>query len=81
MFIAEPRLVFKEDLPFGTNYNGLFIEIKKEGTKLYKKDNTFTTPHIQEQWGCILGLQRKGYMADFGIGFDECKTLIDQYLK
>ena len=31
-------------------YSGLFIELKAEDTKLYKRDGSFTTPHIAEQF-------------------------------
>jgi hypothetical protein len=36
LFIAEIRTIFREEdeLPFGTQYHGLFIEVKKEGTIL-----------------------------------------------
>jgi len=71
LFIAEPKL----------KYKGLFIEIKKEGTKLKKKIGTCATPHIQEQMLCMRSLIEKGYLSYFGVGFDECKNIIDQYLK
>ena len=61
-------------------YKGLFIEIKKEGIKLLKKDLTYATPHIQEQWDMLFKLRLKGYAANFAIGFDEVKDLIDDYL-
>jgi hypothetical protein len=62
-------------------YHGLFIELKREGTKLRKKDMTCATPHIQEQWSTIIDLEKKGYMARFTVGFDEAKKLIDEYLQ
>jgi len=62
-------------------YHGLFIELKQEGTKLRKKDMTCATPHIQEQWSCIVDLERKGYVARFAVGFDQAKAIIDNYLK
>jgi len=71
LFIAEPRDIFK----------GLFIEIKAEGTKLYKKDTLPATPHLQEQEECLFELEDNGYAARFGVGFDECKNLIDDYLR
>ena len=39
LFIAEPRLIFRDDddLPFGTNYYGLFIEVKKGRYKVAQK--------------------------------------------
>ena len=71
LFIAEPN----------ENYYGLFIEIKKEGFKTIKKDGTYVTPHIEEQVDMLQRLRGKGYITSFGIGFDECKDIIDQYLK
>lgn len=71
LFIAEPR----------HDYNGLFIEVKVEGTKLYKKNFEAATPHISEQYQCMDNLRCKGYKADFGIGLDACLKMIDDYLK
>jgi len=71
LFIAESK----------AGYNGLFIEIKKEGFKTIKKDGTYVTPHIEEQAEMLQQLRGKGYCAYFGVGFDDCKILIDQYLR
>ena len=80
LFIAQP--VYLRDENLNTfHYSGLFLEIKKEGTRLYKKDNT--TPvndHIKEQLEYIRLLNVKGYYARIGIGFDDCKNIIDSYL-
>jgi hypothetical protein len=70
LFIAEPRDVF----------HGLFIEIKPEGTRLYKKDSSPATPHLAEQEDRLFTLENKGYAARFGCGFDEIKNLVDDYL-
>jgi hypothetical protein len=73
LFIADPGKRFK--------YHGLFIELKKEGTKLYKKDNmTPATPHILEQFELQILLQQRGYKCSFAVGFDEAKQIIDKYL-
>jgi hypothetical protein len=71
LFIAEPRL----------GYNGLFIEVKAEGTRLYKKNFEAATPHIAEQSEFMDALRIKGYKCEFGVGWDECHKIIDQYLK
>jgi hypothetical protein len=71
LFIAEPR----------KGYLGLFIELKVEGTKLFKKDGQPVNDHITEQKEMLFALIGKGYMAEFGIGFDETKKIIDNYLK
>lgn len=62
-------------------YHGLFIELKADGVKLLKKDGDYTTPHIEEQDLCISDLQYKRYYADFAIGFDDAKSIIDKYIR
>lgn len=73
IFIAEPGKRFK--------YHGLFIELKKEGEKLFKKNNEPITEHIAEQIIMIGLLRERGFKAEFAIGFDQAKTIIDQYMK
>jgi len=61
---------------------GLFIELKAEGTKLYKKDGvTPATPHLAEQMDCIHKLTERGYYARICVGFDQTRMIIDEYLK
>ena len=71
LLIFEPR----------QGYNGLLIEIKIKKEKLYKKDGTFRTEHLKEQFEMIKRLKEKGYYAVFGFGFDDCKEIIDNYMK
>jgi hypothetical protein len=59
---------------------GLFIELKKEGTKLKKKDGTWANSHIAEQAETLMKLRSEGYEATFAVGFDEAKEIIDNYL-
>jgi hypothetical protein len=73
LFIAEPGKRFK--------YHGLFIELKKEGTKLWKKNGEPTTPHIAEQVKMLEKLDARGYSVGFAIGFDQAKSIIDNYMK
>lgn len=51
-------------------YFGLYIEIKKDGEKLTKKDGSWRTPHIAEQAEMLEKLRQAGYKAEFGIGFE-----------
>lgn len=74
MFIAEVRS--RED----KYYHGLFIELKKEGTRLFKKNGDFASDHIKEQWETLGALTLRGYKAEFACGFDEAKEIIDEYL-
>lgn len=76
MFIAEPRVKIQEPVNFG-----LFIELKKDGTRIYKKDGSFASEHIEEQAKQLALLQSKGYRAKFAIGFDNAKQIIDEYLR
>lgn len=92
MFIAEPKNVKAEckvitdgdvieEAHFLEQKYGLFIELKKEGTRIFKKDGTLVSDaHICEQFDMLEQLRRRGYMAEFACGFDEAKKLIDEYL-
>lgn len=70
LFIAEPT-------PLA---HGLFLELKKEGTKLYKRNGAWANEHIAEQAEVLQGLRVAGYAADFAIGFKGAKGIIDNYL-
>lgn len=68
--ILEPR----------NGYYGLFIEVKKDDSIFYKGTREIKPiKHIEDQFECMYQLNRKGYRAEFGCGFDECKKLIDDY--
>ena len=82
MFITEP----KDGLNMRTNgnpniYAGLFIELKKDGTRLKKKDGAWASEHLAEQADLLDRLEFRGYKAVFAVGFDEAKEVIDDYLK
>ena len=62
-------------------YYGLFLELKPEGTRLYKKDGTAATDHILEQIKCMIKLRERGYKAEFACGFEEAVKIINNYLK
>lgn len=76
MFIANRRY----DLENCVEYHGLFLELKKDGTRLYKKDGSPASDHIAEQISMIESLRIRGYSAYFAVGFDEAKKIIDRYL-
>lgn len=74
---AFPDLQILE--PIG-NYHGLFLELKKEGTRVYLKDGSLSTdPHIQEQAAMLRILNSKGYKAEFAIGWSDAVSKIDNY--
>lgn len=61
-------------------YAGLMIELKKDGTRLKKKNGDWASEHIAEQAEVLAELDKRGYMAVFAVGFDEAKKIIDEYL-
>lgn len=63
-----------------TKYGGLFLELKAEGTRLKNKKGEYATPHLLEQAGMLARLRMQGYYADFAVGFDQAKEIIDWYL-
>ena len=71
MALAEPR----------GKYHGAYIELKRPGTRIYKKDGTLVADeHIREQFDVLKQLRKRGYIAEFACGFDEAKEIIDNYL-
>lgn len=62
------------------SYSGLFLELKKEGARLKKKNGDWATEHIAEQAEVLANLRQRGYCAEFAVGFDEAKRIIDRYL-
>lgn len=93
MFIAEPKNVKAEcnvitdgdvikEAHFLEQKCGLFIELKKAGTRIFKKDGSLVSDaHICEQFDMLEQLRRRSYVAEFACGFDEAKKIIDKYLK
>lgn len=87
MFIAEP--VEAPGAPEGVmgvpecmKYRfGLFIELKKANTRLKKRNGEWASEHIAEQAEILERLRFRGYVAEFAVGFDEAKQIIDDYLK
>lgn len=72
LFIPVPRSI----------YSGLFIELKKEGAKIFKKDGSLyasNKDHHQRQLDFINEMNRRGYYAGLCIGFEEAKKVIDEY--
>lgn len=83
MFIAETIIgkIVHSDGSYDA-YSGLFVELKREGTRIYKKDGKLVADeHIREQFDMLHDLRARGYAAEFACGFDEAKKLIDDYMK
>lgn len=80
LFIAETIIAKKEDGTY-KGLSGLFVELKREGTRIYKRDGTLVADqHIREQHALLVELERRGYAARFAVGFDQAKQIIDWYL-
>lgn len=62
-----------------SDYNGLFIEVKKEGTKVYTKNGTHYSEHLKKQDELHIRLRKEGWFGGFAIGFDSAKRMIDEY--
>ena len=64
------------------NYSALFIELKAPGAKITKKDGQLKSdPHLNEQRAIIDRLNQLGYSAHFAVGFEQARSIIDDYLK
>ncbi len=63
-------------------YGGMFLEIKREGTAIYKRNGEIKRDkHLQEQEEVLSRLTDKGYFAKFVVGYDNAVALIDYYLE
>jgi hypothetical protein len=79
LFIYLPRKVE------GKQYAGLALELKKDNTSIKQKigknkGQLVANPHIREQYYMLQELNKLGYWADFGIGFEDAVAKIDHYM-
>lgn len=59
--------------------HGLFVELKN--VNIYKKDGSLlANRHIEEQNEILKALRERGYKAEFAVGFDAARGIIDVYL-
>lgn len=69
-------------------FHGLYIELKKDRSEVYKKDGTFKRKwnrktqscHVAEQNTILKRLNDLGYKAVYGFGFIDSITKIKEYL-
>ena len=81
LFIAKQKEGLNMNcIEFPNSYAGLFIEIKKDGTRLKKRNGEWASDHIAEQADMLEKLEERGYWAEFAIGIDEALEIIDEYL-
>lgn len=69
--IYEPR----------NGYFGLFIEMKKTGETILKRNGDFKNEHVKEQFDMCVMLKDRGYYAEICFGFEHAKKIIDWYMK
>ena len=77
LFIAKPM---SDKFIDKVGYNGLFIELKKDGIRL-KNGSLPTNEHHAGQEAILVKLRALGYRAEFSCGYEEAVKLIDEYLK
>lgn len=71
IWIMEPR----------RSYFGFFLEVKKEGTTIFKKNGDIRADeHLKAQYEILQKLQEKNYFAHFVVGYDSAIAMIDYYL-
>lgn len=70
------------DLSIYLNGTALHIELKREGTRLKKKNGEWASEHIEEQakWLSVLKMCNIDAECFFAIGFDAAKAVIDYVL-
>jgi hypothetical protein len=55
-------------------YHGLFVELKREGVKIYRRDGKMVTnDQIQLEAQFITRMNKLGYLARFAIGYDKAQ--------
>ena len=74
LFIAEPAQLA------GEWYHGLYLELKRDGVRLMKKDGSWANEHFAEQYAYMKRLSERGYRCTFAVGFDDAKDQIDKYM-
>lgn len=62
-------------------YAGLVIEIKADGESPYKADGSLkSNKHTKDQAETLYRLRKKGYFAEFGVGYADCIRIIEDYM-
>ncbi len=81
LFIAQPAYLDEGGTLTGELcYHGLFIELKREGTRLKKANGMYANEHVTEQAMTLELLQDAGYIAQFAVGYEAATEIIDSYL-
>ena len=73
-----PDLIILE--PKG-DYHGLIIELKRTGEKIYKQNGElYENDHLKEQDKILEHLRSRMYYAQFCIGFEEARDVLNKYM-
>ena len=64
----------------GGVYGGLYIEFKRTGEKILNKSQGLKTDHLKNQNAMLQKLYDSGYYATFGLGFENTKEIINNYI-
>ena len=68
-------------LQYRTNlFTTLALELKLEGTKLFKKNGELKTAHLKRQLDFIMYQRSQGYCAGFAIGSAAACSIVDAYI-
>ena len=66
-----------------SQFSGLFLELKRDGAKIYKKDGSLyasNKKHHERQLDFIKQVVSSGYYGEMCIGFEYTKAIIDHYM-
>lgn len=71
LFICEPV----------NGFHGLFLELKREGFSLRRKNGRWYNEHIEEQAKLMAELRQKGYAVGFAAGRESAENALSLYLE
>lgn len=78
IFVYKPMV---HDTVLGRReYAGLALELKAADVKLKKRDTTWASDHIREQYEMMVELDAAGYACAFARGYDEAARVLQWYL-
>lgn len=62
-------------------FGGLRLELKAEGERIWLKDGSVSKDkHVQEQYAVLEKLRKEGYCAEFAVGLEQAKGIVDWYM-
>lgn len=63
------------------DFGGLRLELKAEGERIWLKDGSISQDkHVQEQNKVLEALRAEGYCAEFAVGLEQGKGILDWYM-